>query len=171
MRVDEDEAQIEQLFEHLPPSRDGRPGIAPAGERPAQTAGRLQEGYRAFLADPRNRSTPEAGVAFLEKLWRGELLSPRSTKELLGLMFAQITPSRLRAGLPDGVRLADKTGTSGEVEGRSAAYNDMGILSWPGGHTVLVAAFLYDCPAPREERDRWFAELAREVAGRLSPRR
>ena len=139
MRVDEDEAEISRVF---------------AGH----------DGYAAFQADPRNRSTPDAAVGFLQKLWRGELLSPASTQHLLGLMYAQTVPRRLRAGTPSEVRLADKTGSGPTVNGKSAAYNDIGVFTWPDGRTVLAAVFLMDSPAPPTDRDALFADLAREIA-------
>ena len=141
MRVDEDEAEVARVF---------------AGH----------DGYAAFLADPRNRSTPDAAVDFLQKLAHGELLSPASTQRLLGLMDAQTVPHRLRAGTPPAVRLADKTGSGPTVNGRIAAYNDIGIFTWPDGHVVIVAAFLMDSPASQADRDAFFADLAREITSR-----
>jgi beta-lactamase class A len=164
MRVDMDEAGIGRIFAQLGPQRE-----PPAGETPQEEDQRLQRGYGAFLADPRNRSTPDAAVDFLRKLQRGELLSPASTHELLALMEAQTVPSRLRSGLPAGVRLADKCGTSYTLHGLTAAYNDIGILTWPDGRSVIVAAFLTASPASKAERDAIFAELARTVAAAPRP--
>ena len=96
-------------------------------------------------------------------------MSAASTAHLLRLMEAQTTPRRLRAGLPEGVRLADKTGTSATIGGRTAAFNDIGMLTWPDGRTVLVAAFLSDSPATGAQRDTLFAELARRVAAAVEP--
>jgi beta-lactamase class A len=45
----------------------------------------------------------------------------------------------------------------------TAAYNDIGILTWPDGHRVLIAAFLTGSNASQTERDAIFAELARMV--------
>jgi beta-lactamase class A len=68
--------------------------------------------------------------------------------------------------------LADKTGSSGTRNGITAACNDIEILTWPGGHRVLVAAFLTGSNASQTERDAIFAELARMVvAMRLLHRR
>jgi beta-lactamase class A len=67
------------------------------------------------------------------------------------------------------VRLADKCGTSYTLEKTTAAYNDIGILSWPDGRAVAVAAFLTASTASKDERDALFAELAREVAAALHP--
>ena len=164
MRVDEDEAGVARVFAHL-----GGAAAAPAGETPEQKDRRLRAGYKAFLADARNRSTPDAAADFLEKLWRNQLLSRASTQYLLHLMYAQTWTHRLREGLPSDVRLADKTGTSGAVDGRTAANNDIGLMTWPDGYTVIVAAFLMDSRAPEKERDALFADVARETAKALHP--
>lgn len=164
MRVDLGERGFNPIFEDLSPHQ-----LSPAGETAEQELTRLRRGYDAYLADPRNRSTPDAAVSFLRKLWERELLSPTSTQYLVDLMYAQTTPSRLRAGLPAGVRLADKCGTSYTLEGRTAAFNDIGILVWPDGHAVVVAAFLTASTASQDERQAIFADLAREVATTLHP--
>jgi beta-lactamase class A len=70
----------------------------------------------------------------------------------------------MRQGLPRGVQLADKCGTSYTLAGLTAAYNDIGILTWPDGHRVIVVAFLMASPASKTERDALFADLARTVA-------
>lgn len=164
MRVDIGEAGVGRVFEQLAP---GQP--PPANETDQEQDRRLQRGYRAYLADPRNRSTPAAAADFLQKLQRGALLSPASTHALLALMQAQTTPARLRQGLPQGVQLADKCGTSYTLDGLTATYNDIGILTWPDGHRIMVAAFLMASPASKAERDALFADLARTVTSTLHP--
>lgn len=164
MRVDLDEAGIGRIFEGLGPDQEPAPY-----ETAQQEDRRLQRGYRAFLADPRNRSTPDAAADFLRKLWRNELLTPASTHYLTELLTAQTVPRRLRSGLPAGVQLADKCGTSYTLDNLTAAYNDIGVLTWPDGHSVVVAAFLTASPASKVERDALFAELARTVAASLHP--
>lgn len=164
MRVDMGEAGVGRVFEQLAPGQQ-----SPAHETAQARELRLQRGYRAYLADPRNRSTPGAAADFLRKLQRGELLSPASTRELLALMQAQTVPRRLRSDLPSDVRLADKCGTSYTLDGLTAAFNDIGILTWPDGHSVIVAAFLTASPASKAERDALFARLARTVVATLRP--
>ena len=115
------------------------------------------------------RSTPDAAADFLQKLRNGDLLSPASTRALLALMRAQTQPDRMRRGLPPEVQLADKCGTSYTLDGLTAAYNDIGILTWPGGRSVIVAAFLTGSTAPKVTRDALFADLARTVAVTLRP--
>jgi beta-lactamase class A len=164
MRVDLDEAGVGQIFGDVGPH-----DRLPENESPEHEDQRLQRGYKAFLADRRNRSTPDAAATFLRKLWRNELLSQASTQLLLNLMYGQTVPHRLRDGLPADVRLADKCGTSATLDGVTAAYNDIGILTWPDGHTVIVAAFLTASPASKSERDAIFADLARATAQALHP--
>lgn len=164
MRVDLDERGVDHVFSGL-----GDADRPPADETAEQRDARLQRGYRAFLDDPRNRSTPRAATTFLKKLWHGELLSTQSTRHLLDLMYGQTVPVRLRAGLPAGVRFADKCGTSVSLGGVTAAFNDIGILTWPDGRTIVVAAFLAASRASRSEREALFADLARETAAALHP--
>jgi beta-lactamase class A len=164
MRVDLDEAGVGQIFDGLGPHDQ-----LPAHETPEQEHRRIQRGYKAFLADPRNRSTPDAAAIFLRKLWHNELLSQASTQLLINLMYGQTVPHRLRDGLPADVRLADKCGTSATLDGVTAAYNDIGILTWPDGHTAIVAAFLTGSSASKSERDAIFADLARATVQALHP--
>jgi beta-lactamase class A len=164
MRVDMGEAGVSRVFEQL------RPGQQPlASETASAQELRLQRGYRAYLADPRNRSTPDAAADFLRLLQRGALLSPSSTHALLTLLQAQTQPGRMRQGLPLGVRFADKCGTSYTLNGLTAAYNDIGILTSPDGHSVIVAAFLTASTESKAARDALFADLARAVASTLQP--
>lgn len=164
MRVDMDEAGVGRIFEDLGPGQK-----IPANESAQASLKRYRRGYKAFLDAPTNRSTPDAAVVFLRKLHHHELLTPASTQRLLGLMAAQTIPNRLRAGVPQGVGLADKAGTSYSLDGRTAAFNDIGILSGPNGYTVIVAAFLADSPASAAERDALFADIARAAAASFHP--
>ncbi|GLQ86731.1 class A beta-lactamase [Dyella flagellata] len=159
MRVDLDEAGIDRIFEGTEHGEQ-----IPADETDQQGLERWRRGYRAYLSDPRNRTTPDAAAHFLNKLWKGTLLSPGSTQRLLQLLYGQTKPNRLRSGLPEGVRLADKCGTSASLEGETAAYNDIGIMTWPDGHTVIVAAFLTASHADKAGRDALYAEIAQSIA-------
>jgi beta-lactamase class A len=164
MHVDRGEAGNTLLFEAL-----GRGQTEPANETDAQQQQRYLHGYHLFLADAGNRSTPDAAVLLLRKLWQQQLLSPASTRYLLDLMYAQTTPTRLRSGLPSDIRLADKCGTSPTLSGLTAAYNDIGILSWPDGRTVIVAAFLTASNQAEDVRHAIYVDLAKSVTATLHP--
>ena len=159
MHVELSEAQVGRVFDDTAIGQS-----APARETEQAALARQRRGYRAYLDDPRNRTTPDAAVNFLEKLWSGQLLSAGSTKQLLGLMYGQTVPDRLRAGLPHGVRFADKCGTSYSLDGETAAFNDIGIMTWPNGHTIIVAAFLTASRADKKARDALFAQIGKYVA-------
>ncbi|MGA7439570.1 MAG: class A beta-lactamase [Luteibacter sp.] len=132
--------------------------------------GRMFEakGSDAVLASHVNSSTPEAAAAFLRKLQAGELLSAGSTQKLLALMTAQVIPNRVRAGLPAGYQLADKTGTSGTEDGHRAAFNDIGIITAPDGSKRIVVLFLAHSPASSDQATAWFAEIGKLTAASMS---
>jgi len=163
MVVRDDERGMARLSAHLMGA-----DAPPAGESAGQERQREEAGYRDFLAAPPNTTTPNASALFLKKLWQTQLLSPASTHYLLDLMYAQTIPNRLRGGVPAGARLADKTGTSG-IDGKTAAWNDIGLVTWPDGHAIVIAAYLSDTTAAQHERDQLFADLARTVTGSLRP--
>lgn len=159
MRVDRDEEAIAREFQLQPVD----------GETSGQRNLRLREGYEAYLRDPRDTTTPGAAASFLRKLWQGRLLSAASTRRLLGHLYAQTVPDRLRAGIPAGVRFADKCGTSYTLDGKTAAFNDIGILTWPDGRTVVVAAFLTASQAPEAGMNALFRAIARATVAELHP--
>jgi beta-lactamase class A len=164
MSIDLNEAQVDRIFQNTANGQS-----IPERETEQAEVARRRRGYCAFLSDPRNRTTPDAAANFLQKLWTGQLLSARSTKQLLGLMYDQTVPSRMRAGLSHGVRFADKCGTSYSMEGVTAAFNDIGIMTSPNGHTIIVAAFLTASRADKQTRNALFAEIGKSVAGSFRP--
>lgn len=139
----------------------------PPGETDAAADARIRRGFFAYMRGPRDTSTPDAAATFLRKLWRGELLSAASTRRLLDTM-THTPPFRIEAGLPKEVRFAHKGGTSGTFDDTTAAFNDIGVIAWPDGRAVVVAAFLSGSTKSVKEREGLFAELGRVVAGGVS---
>ena len=89
--------------------------------------------------DPRDTTTPAAILATWKTLLLGDALSAASRAQLTHWVVANRTgDKRLRAGLPAGWRVGDKTGNDGK-----AITNDIGI-AWPapGRPPILIAAFL-----------------------------
>ncbi|WP_295999122.1 class A beta-lactamase [Rugamonas sp.] len=159
LHVETGEGEIGRVADHL------RPGeTIPAHETAAQTLRRKKLGYADLLADPRNHGTPAAAADFLRKLAAGELLSPPSTRLLIDLMRRQTIPFRLRGGIPAGADFADKSGTSGTVAGKNAAWNDIAIMTLADGRRYAMAVFLKDTAMPKPQRDVLFADIARAVA-------
>jgi beta-lactamase class A len=116
----------------------------------------------AYMADPRDSSTPRGMLGFLRKFDEGELLSAASTRRLLTIMLGSPRGAdRIKAGLPKGSSFAHKVGTSGTDQGLSAAYNDAGIFTLPDRRSYAVAAFLTGSTAPEADRAALFAGLGR----------
>jgi beta-lactamase class A len=162
MRVEIDERSLSRRFEDLAPGQS-----VPVGESRQQHAARLRRGYAAFLASSDNTTTLASAIAFLHLLHDGQLLPPAATQKLIALMTHQALPNRIRAGLPTGFGYAYKTGTAGGVDGRTGAWNDIGIVTAPDGRTLLVAAFMTDTRLDQAARNRLHAALGRAVAQAL----
>ena len=116
----------------------------------------LAERVKAFddyVADPPDGAAPTAIAAALARLKKGELLSPDSTAVLMTTMEESKTgKARLRGAVPPGWTFGHKTGTGQDLEGRTAGYNDVGILTAPDGHCYTIAVMIGDTPRPIRER-------------------
>ena len=118
--------------------------------------------YARYLADPRDTTTPAAMAKLLQKLLKGQLFTPKSTRYLLGVMERTVTgPDRLQAGVPKGWTLGHKTGTSSTHRGVAGATNDVGIARNKAGDWVILVALLRESTLPPRERDRILADVAR----------
>jgi beta-lactamase class A len=72
--------------------------------------------------------------------------------------------NRIRGLLPEGTRVADKTGTSGtDEQGITAAVNDVGILYLPDGRRLALAIFVSDSRESRETNEYIIAKIAQTV--------
>ncbi|WP_343528566.1 serine hydrolase [Sphingomonas sp.] len=91
---------------------------------------------RGHLADSKDVATPLAMVTLLKEIDGGTILSPQSRGFLLDLMRQCRTGTRrIRALLPAGTLVEDKTGT---LDGIS---NDVGFITMPDGRRVAIAVF------------------------------
>ena len=107
---------------------------------------------------------PDAMVELLGRLQEGKLLNEGNTQRLLGWMKETATGrERLRAKLPAGTIVADKTGSSGTYDGLTPATNDVGLITLPNGHHLAVAIFLSDSKAGVTTRNAMIANMAREL--------
>lgn len=111
-----------------------------------------------------NWSTPRAATKLLRVLQEQETLSTGSRALLLKFMSESVPgAARLKGQLPAGTVVAHKTGTSGTREGINAATNDIGIITLPNGHHLLIAVFVSDSPADLTAREAVIAQIARAV--------
>jgi beta-lactamase class A len=133
--------------------------------RDAVAPARRTAAAAAFLADPRDRATPEGYARLLVALQRRELLGPASTDTLLAMLSRCTTGAgRLAGWLPPQVRLAHKTGTGGTWRGHTNAVNDAGLLTLPGGGGhVAIVVFVEDVRGPVADAERVIARIAGAV--------
>ncbi len=109
--------------------------------------------------DPRDTTSPIAMIEVLRKIVLGTALSTSSRAQLTAWLVANQTgDKRLRAGVPKGWRVGDKTGT-----GANNATNDIAVI-WPPMRAPIVVAAYY--AEARESDDHCNAVLS-EV-GRLA---
>jgi beta-lactamase class A len=91
---------------------------------------------RGHLADSRDVATPIAMVTLLDKLDNGTALTSQSRGFLFDLMRRCATGTRrIRALLPAGTAVEDKTGTLDGIT------NDVGFITMPDGRRVAIAVF------------------------------
>jgi beta-lactamase class A len=127
-------------------------------------------------AQYRNWATPRGMILLLNALQAGRALSPASRQYLLDCMTRTGTgPNRIRGLLPAGTPVAHKTGTSGTVNGITAATNDVGLITLPKGKTLAVVVFVSDSPADAAVREGVIAKIARaawdwSVSGKVASR-
>ncbi len=109
--------------------------------------------------DPRDTTTPTAITDTWKTLLLGDALSPASRKQLTAWVVANKTgDKRLRAGLPRGWRVGDKTGNNGKDQ-----TNDVAIAWPPGRKPVLIASFHDRGSSDDDVRNAVLADVARAV--------
>jgi len=112
----------------------------------------------------RNWASPQGAIALLRALHERRRLSEQSQALLLKLMIESPTgPKRLKGLLPANTIVAHKTGTSGTVNGVTAATNDIGLVTLPNGQHLAIAVFVADSPADSTTREGVIARITRAV--------
>jgi len=109
--------------------------------------------------DPRDTTSPAAMAGNLKSVLLGAALTQPSRSQLTRWMESNLTGlERLRKGLPEGWRAADKTGSNG-----AHTSNDIAVI-WPKGRQpVIIAAYITQCPGPEEKRATMLADIGRLV--------
>jgi beta-lactamase class A len=120
----------------------------------------VRSNVRDFLkskdAHPNTGSAADL-ARLLARLQKGEVLQTPQLEVLLGLMGRATTgQQRLRAGVPAGTPVGDKTGSG------PSTTNDVGLITLPDGRGHLALAVLLDgSKLSVEEQERLTAEIAR----------
>lgn len=119
---------------------------------------------RDVQLENRNTAEPRAMVALLRLIADHSPLTPDHTSLLLGWMRSTHTGDhRLRALLPPGTVVADKTGTAGTGRNYTNATNDVGLITLPDGRILAVAVLVADSAAPEAVREHVIAEIGQAI--------
>ncbi|WP_439410112.1 class A beta-lactamase [Bradyrhizobium sp. DASA03076] len=113
----------------------------------------------AAPGDPRDTTTPNAMAANFRRLLLGDALVPEGRDQLVKWLGANKTgDSRLRAGLPQGWRVGDKTGS-----GQRETANDVAIVWPPERSPIIIAVYLTGASLDPNGRNDVIASVGREV--------
>jgi beta-lactamase class A len=109
--------------------------------------------------DPRDTTTPEAMLHSLNAVVLGNALQPASRTRLTQWLVENKTGgTRIRAGIPAGWRVGDKTGTSG-----NGLVGDVAILWPPRRKPLLLTTYFEGGSADNAARHKTLADAARAV--------
>ncbi len=113
----------------------------------------------AYFDDPRDQATPRAMLDVLRRIAQADGVSAAAREVLLGIMGRTSTGVRRIAGrLPQGVPVADKTGSA------AGTTNDAGIVTLPGGRgRVALVVYVKASALPPAEREDIIADISRTV--------
>ncbi len=107
--------------------------------------------------DLRDTTTPEAMARLLRTALETGALTKASREQLLGWMKATITgKNRIRAGVPQGWVVANKTGT-----GSNGVANDVAVIYPPQGTPIFLCIFTESRKAEPQAREAAIAEVTR----------
>ena len=113
----------------------------------------------AVPGDPRDTTTPAAMAANIRALVLGDALSAPSREQLKRWLIASRTgDTALRAGVPAGWTVGDKTGS-----GERGTRNDVGVIWPPERAPVVVSVYLTEAKVPVEQRNAAIAAVAKAV--------
>ena len=122
------------------------------------------EANRFAPGDPRDTTSPGAMAGNLQRFVLGDALDEVSRRQLADWLIDNETgDARLRAGLPPGWRVGDKTGSNGRDTS-----NDIAVL-WPrrGGTPWVLAAFLQGSTLDDAGRDGILRRVGERAAAHL----
>jgi beta-lactamase class A len=114
--------------------------------------------------DVRDTTTPNATLGDMQKILLGHTLSDTSREQLIAWLCATSTgDAKLRAGVPTGWKVGDKTGSGSQGES-----NDVAIIWPPGRKPLLVTAYYVNSSTDDAARNRVVAEVGRIAVASLA---
>jgi beta-lactamase class A len=118
----------------------------------------------AIPGDPRDTTSAVAMMRTLQKLALGDGLAPPQRKILVDWMLGSTTgDTRIRAGVPPGWKVADKTGS-----GSYGTTNAVGVAWPPGAAPIVIAVFFTQPGKDADTRSDVVAAATRAVAAALA---
>ncbi len=117
----------------------------------------------AIPGDARDTTTPAAMAATVQKLVLGNTLAPPQREQLQVWLRGNTTgATRIRAGVPAGWIVGDKTGG-----GDYGANNDVAVLWPPGKPPVVLALYMTQREKDAKPKNEVLAEATRVVVGAM----
>ncbi|MDF2940226.1 MAG: beta-lactamase [Gammaproteobacteria bacterium] len=118
----------------------------------------------AIPGDPRDTTTPLAMAQSLQKLVFGNVLAPAQQSQLQTWLKQNTTGNaRIRAGVPSGWIVGDKTGT-----GDYGTTNDIAVLWPPKGSPIILVVYFTQSQQNAAPRDDVIASVTRILIGNNS---
>ncbi|TJZ88996.1 class A beta-lactamase [Paracoccus gahaiensis] len=118
----------------------------------------------AAPGDPRDTSTPAAMTATLETLLFGPVLSDAAQRQLEAWMQAdQVADDLIRASLPEGWEIGDKTGAGGY-----GSRSIIAVIRTPQGDPWLASVYLTGNEADMPTRNRAIARIGAAIVSEIS---
>ena len=117
-------------------------------------------------ADPRDTTSPAAMLATWDAMLLGDVLSPSSRSQLHDWMsHGGVTAGLLRASVPDGWIVADKSGA-----GDGFTRNLVAMVTPPNHAPWLVAIYVSDTPADFAARNEAVTEIGTDIVAVMQAR-
>lgn len=117
----------------------------------------------AIPGDPRDTTTPAMVSANLEKVTFGNALSPASRRRMqLWLLANKTGDTKVRAGVPPGWQVGDKTGAGG-----FGSNNDAGFILVSRRRPIFYAMMTTQTEAPVAQKNEGMAIIARALVKAL----
>lgn len=112
------------------------------------------------VGDPRDTTTPSGMAKLLYTMLFGSGIDPEAAAQLRAMMIDCRTGSaRLRAGLPKGLTVGDKTGTSG-----NGLFGDIAFVQSGSEEPIVIAAYVDAPTATMDQGNQAHREIAKLVA-------
>nr|5GLC_A Chain A, Beta-lactamase [Burkholderia thailandensis]5GLD_A Chain A, Beta-lactamase [Burkholderia thailandensis] len=132
----------------------------PGDERDTTTPAAMAASVRRLPGDERDTTTPAAMAASVRRLLVGDALGTAQRAQLNAWMLGNKTgDARIRAGVPAGWRVADKTGTGDYGTG-----NDIGVAYPPDRAPIVFVVYTTMRSRNAQARDDVIASAARIAA-------